>query len=384
MRPQRLKVLIVGAGVAGLEAALALRELAGDLVAITLLAPGPEFVYRPLRVLEPFAHPAARHYPLDELAADLGVRFKPDAFRWLEAERRLVHTEAGDTIGYDVLLLAPGATRRARLMHALTLDDAHLDEQLHGLNEDVAAGSAHKLAFVIPAPMPWPLPIYELALMTARRARDMDEDISVTLVTAEDAPLAIFGAEASSAVRTLLEAHGILVITAARCEIPAPGIVAIHPGERRLHVDRIVALAELAGPHTPGVPRAHPTGFIPVDAHGRVRGLQRVYAAGDATDFAVKHGGIAAQQADVAAEAIAALAGAPIEPREFDPLVQAVLHGGDEPMHLSARITGSQASATETGDAPTWTPPSMLTAKYLTPFLQSRPAAAVSSEAAHS
>ena len=384
-RPQRFKVLIVGAGVAGLEAAVALRELAGELVAITLLAPGPEFVYRPLRVLEPYAHTAARHYPLDQIAVDLSVRLKPDAFRWLEAGRRLVHTEGGDTIGYDALLLAPGACPRARFEHALTLDDAHLDEQLHGLNEAVAAGSAHKLAFVIPAPMAWPLPIYELALMTARRPRDMDGDTSVTLVTAEDAPLAIFGTEGSSAVGALLQAHGILVITSARCEIPAPGRVSIHPGERRLHVDRVVALPELVGPHTPGVPRAHPGGFIPVDAHGRVRGLERVYAAGDATDFAVKHGGIAAQQADVAAEAIAALAGAPVEPREFDPVLQAMLLGGEEPLYLSARISGSQASATPTGDTPPSSPPGKVAAKYLAPFLESRRAAgAVGSGAARS
>ena len=59
--------------------------------------------------------------------------------------------------------------------------------------------------------------------------------------------------------------------------------------------------------------------FIPVDRHCQVRGVERVYAAGDATDFAIKHGGIAAQQADAAAEAIAALAGAPVKPKPSIP-----------------------------------------------------------------
>ena len=44
------KVLIAGGGVAALEAALALRDLAADLVSIELLAPEHHFWYRPLAV----------------------------------------------------------------------------------------------------------------------------------------------------------------------------------------------------------------------------------------------------------------------------------------------------------------------------------------------
>lgn len=46
--------VIAGGGVAGLEAALALRELAAEQVATTLLTPSRDFVYRPMTVLEPF------------------------------------------------------------------------------------------------------------------------------------------------------------------------------------------------------------------------------------------------------------------------------------------------------------------------------------------
>jgi hypothetical protein len=49
-----VRVLIAGGGVAGLEALLALRALAGDLVDLELLAPEPAFWYRPLAVAEPF------------------------------------------------------------------------------------------------------------------------------------------------------------------------------------------------------------------------------------------------------------------------------------------------------------------------------------------
>ena len=55
-----LRVVIAGGGVAGLEAMLALRELAGDRVDIELLSPSDEFVYRPMLVAEPFGSGCAR------------------------------------------------------------------------------------------------------------------------------------------------------------------------------------------------------------------------------------------------------------------------------------------------------------------------------------
>jgi sulfide:quinone oxidoreductase len=371
------RVLIVGGGVAGLEAALALRELAGDRVAITVLAPAAEFVYRPMRVREPFGYSSARHYPLDEICRDIGTDLVKDAFKWLDPKGGTVHTEAGERLEYDALLLAPGATLRPRFRHALTLDDSQLDEQLHGLIQDVEGGYVHKLAFISPTPMPWPLPLYELALMTARRAYDMNVGMSVTLATPEDAPLAVFGSKASQAVERLLEENGILFIPSAHCETPAAGRVSIAPGSRTLVVDRVVALPQLFGPSLPGVPLHADNGFVPIDVHCKVTGIEHVYAAGDATDFAVKFGGIAAQQADTAAEAIAALAGAAIEPMPFSPVLHGALLGGPRPLHLSAHVTGRHGSSSEVSVASTSSPPAKIVAKYLAPYLESRDRAAL-------
>lgn len=370
LNEQPFKVLIAGGGVAGLEAALALRDLAAEWVSTTILAPEPKFVYRPMRVREPFAHGAARHYPLDEIARDIGVELKQDAFKWLDPERRVVHTEAGEKLSYDALLLALGARMNARFRHAITLDDRRLDQQLHGLNQDIEGGYVHKLAFIAPSQLPWPLPLYELALMTARRAWDTQADVSITLATPEDAPLAIFGTAVSDAVQQLLTEHGILLIPSAHCETREPGQVSIHPGSRRLQADRVVALPELFGPSTPGVPKRDGHGFIPIDVHCQVPRLERVFAAGDATEFAVKHGGVASQQADVAAEAIAALAGASIEPTRFHPVIHGILLGGERPLYLSAHITGGHGSSSEVSEEPTWLPPTKIAAKYLGPYLE--------------
>jgi sulfide:quinone oxidoreductase len=199
----------------------------------------------------------------------------------------------------------------------------------------------------------------------------MNIELSITIATPEDAPLAIFGLAVSKGVSELLEENGILAITSAHCEIPEPGRVALHPGSRYLHADRIVALPELYGPSVRGLPgTAH--GFIPVDSRCRVRGVDRVYAAGDATDFAIKHGGIAAQQADVAAQAIAALAGIADAPKPFRPDIRGMLLTGGKPRYLSAHVTGGHGSTSEFSEAPTWSPPTKITAKYLAPYLCER------------
>jgi sulfide:quinone oxidoreductase len=366
----KFNTLLVGGGVAALEAALALRELGGDRIARTILAPNPEFVYRPMSVGEPFAYAAARRYPLDRIAGDADAELISDSLKWVDREARIVHTSGGTQIPYDALLLALGARQYPRYKHALTIDDARLDELLHGLIQDIEGGYVHSLAFVIPAGKAWPLPAYELALMTAVRAFDMNVELAITIATPEDAPLAIFGSGASQGVKALLERQGIDTITSAQCEIHEPGRVTIQPGGRELRVDRIVALPELVGPSVAGVPAGSAGGFIPVDMHGKVRGVEHVYAAGDATDFAIKHGGVAAQQADVAAQAIAALAGATPEPAPLHPVIHGMLLTGGKPLYLSAHVTGGHGSSSYLSETATWSPATKIAAKYLSPYLE--------------
>ncbi len=371
-RTDPLKVLIVGGGVAGLEAALALRDLAGDRTALTLLAPEPDFIYRPLRVREPFGGALARSYPLDEFARGVGAELVLDALESLDSETATVRTAAGQTLGYEALLLALGARATPSFEHATTLDDRILDEQLRGLIRDVEERYAHKIAFVVPDPAPWPLPVYELALMIARRAYDTEGEISITILTPEEAPLALFGTTVSQTVQELLEQQGILTLTSAHCEVPEKGRIVVHPGGREMHVDRIVALPRLTGPGIPGVSAHAPDGFIPVESLCRVAELGWVWAAGDATDFPVKFGGIAAQQADTAAHAIAALAGAEVEPLPFHPEVQAVLLGADRPLGLRAQITGGSGGSSEVRELGPDAAPAKITARYLAPYLETR------------
>jgi sulfide:quinone oxidoreductase len=330
-------------------------------------------VYRPMRVLEPFGYSRANTYPLEEIATDIGAELIPDAYKRLDGKRSVVHTEGGVELEYDALLLAIGARLGPAFSHGLTIDDRQLDEQLHGLVQDVEGGYVRSIAFIAPTPMPWPLPMYELALMTAGRAYEMGIELSVTIVTPEHAPLAIFGPAASQAVIELVESRGISVVLSHRGDVAEPGIVSIQPGHRTLHVDRVVALPQLSGPSTPGVPDSIYAGFIPIDSYCRVPMLERVWAAGDATEFPVKHGGIASQQADTAAEGIAALAGASVDLTAFRPEIRAVLLGGDKPLYLSARmrVNGEYGSNSEVGETSPWSPAAKIAAKYLAPYLES-------------
>ena len=62
-----------------------------------------------------------------------------------------------------------------------------------------------------------------------------------------------------------------------------------------------------------------------MDEHGRVSGIEDVYAAGDATTFPIKQGGLAAQQAVAAAEAIVARHGTDLDPQPFRPVLRGML-----------------------------------------------------------
>jgi sulfide:quinone oxidoreductase len=368
----KLEVAIAGAGVAGLEAAFALQALAADHVNVTLVDPGPDFVYRPMAVREPFTRIPAQRYSLASVAADAGAELLVDAFRWLDAANRVLHTRGGREVAYDALVLALGARPRSPFRHATTIDAHGLGEQITRLLAGIDRGQVKGVVGVIPSTSGWPLPMYELLLMIARRARDIGAQVELTLVTCEETPLGVFGAAVSEAVSELLSTAEITVITGAVCEVPARGVVSLRPGTNTLEADRVLSMPLLYGPSTPGLPKRARDGFIEVDAHCRVRGVQAVFAAGDATDFPLKFGAVASEQADTAARAIARAAGADVRATPFHPVVHGMLLSGGQPLYMSVHLVGDYARRSEVSAAPTWRLPTKLAARYLAPYLDAR------------
>src|SRR6266542_3668133 len=293
-RDSRVQVLIAGGGVAALEAALALRELGEGRVSVEMLAPEPEFWYRPLARAEAFGRGAVRHFDLAELAVAAGATFSPGALSAVDAGSRLAHTSVGGSVPYDVLLVACGAGPIPAVSGALTFRGPADTERIRMLLEEIVAGQVGRVAFVVPWGAVWSLPIYELALMTAAYLAERDVHVELALVTPEEAPLQLFGRAGSEAVRQLLEERGIALQTGS-CPVElVDGELRLVP-EGTIAADRVVALPRLRGPRIDGLPQTV-EGFLPVDAHGQVHGLADVFAAGDITSFPVKQGGIAAQQ----------------------------------------------------------------------------------------
>jgi sulfide:quinone oxidoreductase len=372
------RVVVAGGGVAGIEALLALHALAADRVELTLVSPTPDFVYRPLAVAEPFALGHQRRTPLAEAARAADAAFVQAPLTSVDVDARMVHLGDGQELAYDALVLATGAASEPAFANGVfTWDDTSGVEALGGLLRDLEEGYSQRLAIVVPPGPGWPLPAYELALLIASDAFGMGMQPEITLVTPEQAPLAIFGSRAVEVVSDELAQAGVRVELGAYAELdpgPPRGLV-LRPSGRRLDVGRILALPRLRGRAPQGIP-ADPEGFVTVDPHGRVIGADRVWAAGDGIAFPVKFGGLAAEQADAAAADIAADAGAIVERAPFRPVLRGRLLTGRGPRYLRYDAGGGGGE----GEATThtlWWPPGKVNGRYLTPWLAARDEEAV-------
>ena len=364
-----MHVVIAGGGVAALEATIALRDLAGERVSITMLAPEEEFVFKPLSVGEPFALGHPQRLPLKKFAQDLHVDLVRDGLASVSPGSHAARTTGGDELKYEKLIIATGARREEPFEHATTFRGQEDSEKLHGLIQDLEGGYARRIAFVVPPGVTWTLPLYELALMTARRAYEMSLDgVELAFVTPEERPLAVFGPAPSDEVRELLEQAGIDLHCSAHAEVPRKGTVTLHPGGDEMSCDRVITLARLHGSAIKSLPHDE-DGFLPIDNHGRVIAVDDVYAAGDGTNFPVKQGGIACQQADAVAEVIARAAGAAIEPRSFRPVLRGQLITGRESRFMRTDLSGREGDIAQTSPETLWWPPSKVAGRYLAPYL---------------
>jgi sulfide:quinone oxidoreductase len=384
-RHQPTRVVIAGGGVAAVEAVLALHSLAGRAVEITLVSPTREFLYRPVTVAEPFDRGQARSFSLVEVVANNGGgRIIWDTLARVEPEERIAVTGGGERVAFDALVIACGALAREPLRGALTFRGRDDVSALRELLAELDSGSARSVAFALPSERMWPLPLYELALLTAGHVREHGRRAKrLALVTPEDTPLELFGPEAERAIGPLLEARGIELRCSSLPAVVEPRALVLAGGAK-VYVDRVVTLPTLEGPRIAGLPH-DADGFIPVDLSGRVVGLSDVYAAGDVTSFPLKQGGLTAQQADAVAERIAADAGAAVEPRPFVPVLRGLMLTGGAPLYMRCepqrlasttsvaidRRPGRAASrwASAAAGQALWWPPAKIAGRYLGPYL---------------
>jgi sulfide:quinone oxidoreductase len=350
-----------------MEAALALSELAPESARVTMISPDPEFHYKPMVVAEPFTQEPAERHELAPALRELGEEFVEGAAVGVDTSGRAVELADGTLLDYDFLLVALGGRARPAFTTAETFWAGRSDMAIDELLDRAADHPTRTVAFIVPPGCTWPLPLYELALMTSRRVPQRGPyGIRLCIQTAEDAPLAIFGEPASEAVANLLRGRGIEIATM-HMVVEEDGELRIHPEGGTLEAGAVIALPEIEGPALRGLP-ADEHGFVPVDLDLRVVGEQDVYAAGDSTTFPIKQGGLATQQADVAAEHIAARLGAAITPSSFDPVLRGQLITGPDSLNIQHHLTGGHGEGGASLDY-LWWPPGKVAGRYLAPWL---------------
>ncbi len=366
------RLVIVGGGVAALEAMLALRELAGERVEVELHTPQRVFAYRPLLVGKPFGTGKVIEFDLDDLTRRAGAAFFRDSVVAVEPEHRRILTHEGEKVPYDYLLFCPGAEPRAVIPGTETFRGSGDEGPVAGVIGRLRKGELRRVAFAIPGAVTWSLPIYELALMTAAALAEAGvEDAQLTVVSPEDLPLGIFGVQVGEHVRELLAERGIEVLSGVHPVEFERGLLHLTPGEP-IEADAVISAPQLEGRRIEGVP-CDESGFVGVDEHNRVIGLERVFAAGDVTSFPVKQGGIAAQQADAVAEVIAADLGLRPAARPFDPILRAVLWTGAQPQYLYGMLSGGHGETSVFSEKPLWEREGKIVGQHLAPFLDSLP-----------
>jgi sulfide:quinone oxidoreductase len=369
----KTRVVIVGGGVAALEAALSLRHLAEDGVAVTLLSPERVFRYRPASVAVAFGRGEVYGYDIADLAATVGATLELAALVQVDALHHRVATSTGAELDYDVLVVACGASRASVLKGALEFGGEEDTAAMRSLLVEVERGRVRRVVFALPRGASWAVPLYELALLTASHVqRRRLSGIGLELVTPEERPLAQFGGDVSTTVAQLLSDRGIRLRTGTYPVAVYPGRLVVIP-YAVVAADRVVSVPAARGVPISGLPSDR-EGFLATDAFGRVTGADDVFAAGDVTAHPIKQGGIAAQQAGVVAHTIAYQIGATAEPpAPFRPVLRGLLLTGEEPQYLTAHPTGGKGDTAEATTDPLWWPGGKIAAPMLASYLATAP-----------
>jgi sulfide:quinone oxidoreductase len=384
-RVSRPVVCVVGAGTAGLEALLSAHEALGETVELRLIAPESEFRYRPMSGGSLFRPAQERAVAIGDLVAKAGATWVADRAAAVYQTERQVITRDGETVDFDFLLLALGARSKRALSQGHVWERGGDPSFLDGIISRTAAGEVRSVAVAAPRGARWPLPAYELALVLAWTAAGTEAQI--TLITAEERPLAALGHSATDSVTRELEAAGIETITGVELidhperdlESPTdPDVVLVpeepedlegalvgsptDPATVRLGTrsnavfDQLISLPTVDGPFLAGV-ASDAAGFIEVDKALKVCGSERVWGAGSCIAAALEHSALAAGQADAAIHAIAASIADPDEvargTQSGAPELTGIILSGQRDQWLSENPVGTRQPSTRC----LWWPP---------------------------
>jgi sulfide:quinone oxidoreductase len=309
-------VLVLGGGFGGLVAAERLAQRLAPEHQVTLMSRGGRFLFYPALVRLAFSEcePDDISFDLRETLAGRRVSFVQAEVARVEPRERYVVTSHGEVEGrvpYDYLVLALGrrlATERVpgfyeHAHHLLSVESAlRFGEAVREFKE------GHAVFGYCPGAR-LAVPVYEAALALARRLEEEGRrgQARITVITPEPPDSRLEGEEIRGPLRDALDAHNVAFWP----DFPVRRVTAdrVHtkdgPGLRYdllMLVPPFAGLGALTGTHV-----TDEEGYVRVDAHMRVPGVERMYAVGDCVSLpGPKMGHMAVNQAEVAAENLAA------------------------------------------------------------------------------
>jgi NADH dehydrogenase FAD-containing subunit len=313
----RPRILVLGGGFGGLEAAFYLRMRLDERADLTLVSDSDRFLFKPNTIYIPFGlDPERLVIPLEHPTRRKGISLVRAAAHEIDPLRKIVDVDGGKLL-YDYLVVATGASMRpveipGLAEHAETIWTPEamlrLRTALGRLLEEVRGGNRRRVLFLVPPNNKCAGPLYELVFMLdtwlrRRRARD---GVDITWSTFEETFIQAFGPRLHHTVAGEFQRRGITGHNGYVVEEIAPREVRYRHGER-LPFDLLVSFPPyVAATAFPGLPQDD-RGFLRTEAATRqVVGHPEIYAVGDAGDFPVKQAFLAFLQADAAAEHIAA------------------------------------------------------------------------------
>jgi NADH dehydrogenase FAD-containing subunit len=348
-------VVVLGAGMAGLETAFLLKRRLSGRIDLQIVYDDERFLLRPNLVYVPFgADPSASSLHVAETLGRKGIDGHHGRVEGVDADTGRVHLAGGRRLPYEHLVIATGATPWPQAVpglheHAVTIGQPAamtlLRERFMSLRGRAREGTRQRVLFVVPRRNEWPMPLYEIALMfdTWLRRERVRQHVELGLLTHEASFAEAAGARMHDALADQFAERSIDARTGESvAEVRTHE--ASFAGGRVERFDLLVA----APPHRPCVRYDG----LPLDRHGFVRvesqtrqvvGHPELYAPGDAGDFPLKDSFLALLEADAAADHIAAVVRGKRVKRPFDPVSMLIIDMLD-------KAAFAQVPLEETGD----------------------------------
>jgi sulfide:quinone oxidoreductase len=357
MHPPR--VVVLGSGFAGLETAFRLRQEAGDEVKLVVVSDTDDFLFKPGTIYLPFGEAAAKlRIPLARAMRRRDITLHVDKVVRVDTGRGAVRTDRGDTIDYDHLVIATGASMRPDEVPGLAEHARQIwtPGQMHGLGDDLQRvvqlarrGQRQHVLFVVPPNNKCAGPLYEIAFMldTWLRRREVRGDVDITFTTYESDFIQAFGPKLHDIASNRFALREIDAYTKAAVTKVSEREAAFADGSVR-PFDLMVTFPQyVAAADYPGLP-VDSRGFLHCHKASRaVVGHDEIYAAGDAGDFPVKQADLALLQAGAIALDIAAAVRRRPPEGGFEPISRYVFEMFDSAAfaQVPLRVTGALAGS---------------------------------------